>query len=245
MTSRFEILNNGHRAMTPLAHWYAIIDNDVILDIQNKVIHEILHNRSCLIKWAPMHEQVTMFQKLLSHIFEQYANVQDDGYISDEDIEEYLETFMPRPRIIPTDVQGPVQPQQPEVAQVQPHRNTEQRLEQGLHQIRRVLFPSEIEPEDEPMPLDGINLNDESVYIPNDSPEWLDEPSPDRHLCIHDEHQDRCEHFRAPPHLDPTVTYDNPSGFMSLQDLEDMNILADIESSVVMMSFQTSSNEHL
>ena len=79
------------------------------------------------------------------------------------------------------------------------------------------------------MPLDGINLNNESVYIPNDSPEWLDEPSPDRHLCIHDKHQDGCEHFRAPPCLDPTVTYDNPSGFMSLQDLEDMNILADIE----------------
>ena len=229
MTSRFEIWNNVHRAMTPLAHWYAILDNDVILDIQNKVIHEILHNRTCLIKWAPMHEQVTMLQKLLSHIFEQYADIQDDGYISDEDIQEYLETFMPRPCIMPTDVQEPVQPQQPQVAQVQPHHNTEQRLEQGLRQIRRVLFPSEIEPEDEPMPLDGINLNNESVYIPNDSPEWLNEPSPDRHLCIHDEHQDRCEHFRAPPHLDPTVTYDNPSGFMSLQDLEDMNILADIE----------------
>ena len=79
----------------------------------------------------------------------------------------------------PTNVQGPVQPQQPEVARVQPHCNTEQRLEQGLCQIRRVLFPSELEPEDEPMPLDGINLSDESVYIPNDSPEWLDEPSPD------------------------------------------------------------------
>ena len=229
MTSRFEIWNNVHRAMTPLAHWYAIIDNDVILDIQNKVIHEILHDRTCLIKWAPMHKQVTMLQKLLSHIFEQYANVQDDGYISDEDIEEYLETFMPRTCIMPMDVQGPAQPQQSQVAQVQPHRNTEQRLEWGLCQIRRVLFPSEIEQEDEPMPLDDINLNDESVYIPNDSPEWLDEPSPDRHLCIHDEHQDGCEHFRAPPHPDPTVTYDNPSGFMSLQDLEDMNILADIE----------------
>ena len=126
-------------------------------------------------------------------------------------------------------VQGPVRPQQPEVAHVLPHHNTEQRLEQGLHQIRRVLFPSETEPEDEPMPLDGINLNDESMYIPNDFPDWLDEPSPDRHLCIHDEHHDECKHFRAPPHLDPTVTYDNPSGFMSLQDLEDMNILANIE----------------
>ena len=136
---------------------------------------------------------------------------------------------MPRPRIMPTNVQGPVRLQQPEVVRVQPHHNTEQRLEQGLCQIRRVLFPSELEPEDEPMPLDGINLNDESVYILNDSPEWLDEPSPDRHLCIHDKHQDRCEHFRAPTQLNPTVTYDNPSGFMSLQDLEDMDILADIE----------------
>ena len=59
MTSRLEIWNNVHRAMTPLAHWYAVLDNDVILDIQNKVIHEILHDRTCLIKWAPMHEQVT------------------------------------------------------------------------------------------------------------------------------------------------------------------------------------------
>ena len=189
------------------------------------VIHEVLHDRCCLIKWARMHEQVTMLQKLLSHIFEQYANVQDDGYISDEDIEEYLETFMPRPLIMPMSMQGPVRPQQPEVAHVLPHRNTEQ----SLCQIRRVLFPSETEPEDEPMPLDGINLNDESVYIPNDSPDWPDEPSPDRHLCIHDEHQDGCEHFRAPSHPDPTVTYNNPSGFMSLQDLEDMNILANIE----------------
>ena len=229
MISRFKIWNNVHRAMTPLAHWYALIDNDVILDIQNKVIHEVLHDRSCLIKWAPMHEQVTMFQKLLSHIFEQYADVQDDGYISDEDIEEYLETFMPRPCIMLTSMQGPVRLQQPEVTHFPPNCNTEQRLEQGLHQIRRVLFPSETEPEDKPMPLDGINLNDKSVYIPNDSLDWLDEPSPDRHLCIHDEHQDRCEHFRAPPHPDPTVTYDNPSGFMSLQDLEDMNILADIK----------------
>ena len=218
MTSRFEIWNNLHRAMTPLAHWYAVIDNDIILDIQNKVIHEVLHNRCCLIKWAPMHEQVTMLQKLLSHIFEQYANVQDDSYISDKDIEEY-----------PMSVQGPVRLQQPEVAHVLPHRNTEQRLEQGLRQIRRVLFPSETEPEDEPMPLDGVNLEDKSVYIPNDSPDWLDEPSPDRHLCIHDEHQDGCEHFRAPSRPDPTVTYDNPSGFMSLQGLEDMNILPDIE----------------
>ena len=86
MTSRFEIWNNVHRAMTPLAHWYAVLDNDVILDIQNKVIHEILHDRTCLIKWAPMLEQVTILQKLLSHIFEQYTDVQDDGYISDEDI---------------------------------------------------------------------------------------------------------------------------------------------------------------
>ena len=55
-----------------------------------------------------MHKQVTMLRKLLSHIFEQYANVQDDGYISDEDIEEYPETFMPRPCIMPTNKQAPV-----------------------------------------------------------------------------------------------------------------------------------------
>ena len=229
MTSRFELWNNLHRAMTPLAHWYALTDNEVILELQNKVIHEVLYNRYCLIKWAPMHEQVTMLQKLLSHIYEQYADVQDDGYISDEDIEEYPETFMPRPHIIPMSLQGPAPPQQPDVAHVPPRHNTEQRLEQGLRQIRRVLFPSETEPEDEPMPLDDVSLNDESVYILNDSPDWLDEPSPYRHLCIHNEHQDGCEHFRAPSRPDHIVTYDKPSGFMSLQDLEDMNILADIE----------------
>ena len=215
--------------MTPLAHWYALIDNEVILELQNKVIHEVLYNRYCLIKWAPMHEQVTMLRKLLSHIFEQYADVQDDSYISDEGIEEYPETFMPRLHITPMGLQEPAPPQQLGTLHVSPHRNTEQRLEQGLHQIRRVLFPSETEPEDEPMPLDDVNLEDKSVYIPNDSPDWLDEPSPDRHLCIYDEHQDGCEHFRAPSHPDPIVTYDNPSGFMCLQDLEDMSILADIE----------------
>ena len=224
MTSRFELWNNLHRAMMPLAHWYAIIDNEVILELQNKVIHEVLYNRYCLIKWAPMHEQVTMLRKLLSHIFEQYADVQDDGYISDEDIEEYPETFMPRPCIMPMGLQEAAQPQQPDTLHVSP-RTTEQ----GLCQIRRVLFPSESEPEDKPMLLDDINLEDKSVYILNDSPDWLDEPSPDRHLCIHDEHQDGWKHFRAPSHPDHIVTYDNPSGFMSLQDLEDMNILADIE----------------
>ena len=165
----------------------------------------------------------------MSHISEQYADVQDDGYISNEDIEEYPETFMPRTRIMPTSVQGPAPLQQPDVAHIPPHRNIEQRLEQDLHQIRRGLFPSETEPEDEPMPLGNVSLNDESVHIPNDSPDWLDEPSPDRHLYIHNEHQDRCEHFRAPSRPDHIVTCDNPSGFMSLQDLEDMNILADIE----------------
>ena len=126
-------------------------------------------------------------------------------------------------------LQGPTRLQQPEMAHILSRCSTEQRLEQGLCQIRRVLFPSETEPEDEPMPLDSISLNDESVYILNDSLDWLNEPSPDRHLCIHDEHQDGCEQFRAPSHPDSTVTYDNPSGFMSLKDLEDMNILANIE----------------
>ena len=113
MTSRFELWNNLHRAMTPLAHWYALIDNEVILELQNKVIHEVLYNRYCLIKWAPMHEQVTMLQKLLSHIFKQYADVQDDGYISDKDVEEYPETFMPRLCIMLMSLQGPAPPQQP------------------------------------------------------------------------------------------------------------------------------------
>ena len=211
MTSRFELWNNLHRAMTPLAHWYAIIDNQVILELQNKVIHEVLYNRYCLIKWAPMHEQVTLCRKLLSRIFEHYVDIQDDGYISDKDIEEYPETFMPRPRIMPTGIQEPVPLQQPDTPHNAPCQNTEQRLEQDLRHIRRVLFPSETEPEDEPMRLDDNNLEDKNVYIPNDSLDWLDEPSPDRHLCIHNEHQDRCEHFRPPPHTDPIVTYDNPS----------------------------------
>ena len=212
MTSRFELWNNLHRAMTPLAHWYALIDNEIILELQDKVIHEALYNRYCLIKWAPMHEQVTMLRKLLSHIFEQYADIQDDGYISDKDIEEYPETFMPRPHIMLMGLQEPAPLQQLDTLYGFPHCNTEQRLEQGLCQIRKVLFPSETEPEDEPMLLDDINLEDESVYIPNDSLDWLNEPSPDRHLCIHDEHQDRCEHFRAPSHPNPIVSYNNPSG---------------------------------
>ena len=123
MTSRFELWNNLQRAMTPLAHWYALIDNEVILELQNKVIHKVLYNRYCLIKWAPMHEQVTMLQRLSSHIFEQYVDVQDDGYISDEDIEEYPETFMPRPCIMPMSLQGPARLQQPEVGHVPSRRN--------------------------------------------------------------------------------------------------------------------------
>ena len=228
MTSRFKLWNNLHRAMMPLAHWYAIIDNQVILELQNEVIHEVLHDRYCLIKWAPMHEQVTLLRKLLSHIFEHYTEVQDDGYISDEDIE-YPETFMPRPRIMPIGLQEPALLQQLDTPHKSPHRKTEQRLKQGLRHIRRVLFPPETEPEDKPMPLDDINLGDKNVYIPNDSPDWLEEPSLDRHLCIHDEHQDGCEHFRPPPHLDSVVPYDSTSGFMSLQDIEDMNILVNVD----------------
>ena len=168
-------------------------------------------------------------RKLLSHIFEHYIDVQDDSYISDEDIEEYPETFMPRPHIMPTRIQEPAPLQQLDTPHNAPHHNTEQRLEQDLHHIRRVLFPSETEPEDEPMSLDDVNLEDKNVYIPNDSLDWLDEPSPDRHLCIHNEHQDGCEHFRPPPHTNPMVTYDSPTGFMSIQDIEDMNILVDID----------------
>ena len=115
--------------MTPLAHWYALIDNEVILELQNKVIHEVLYNRYCLIKWAPTHEQVTMLRKLWSHILEHYAHVQDDGYISDEDIEEYPETFMPRPHIMLMGLQEPAPPQQPDTPCSSPRSNTEQRLE--------------------------------------------------------------------------------------------------------------------
>ena len=107
MASRFELLNNLHRAMTPLAHWYDIIDSHIILELQNEVIREVLHNRYCLIKWAPMHEQVTLFRKLLSHIFKHYTEVQDHGYISDKDIEIYPEFFMPRPHIMLIGLQEP------------------------------------------------------------------------------------------------------------------------------------------
>ena len=218
--------------MMPLAHWYAIIDSHIILELQNEVIREVLHNRYCPIKWAPMHEQVTLFRKLLSHIFEHYAEVRDDGYISDEDIEQYPEIFMPRPHIMPIGLQEPALLQQLHTPHKSPHRKTEQRLEQDLHHIRRVLFPPGPEPEDEPMPLDDVNLEDENVYIPNDSPDWFEEPSPDRHLYIHGEHQDGCEHFRPPPRPDSVVPYranNSPSGFMSLQDIEDMNILIDVD----------------
>ena len=122
-----------------------------------------------------MHEQVTMLRKILSHIFVHYTDIQDDGYISDEDIEEYPETFMPRRRIMPMGFQELAPPQQPDTPHRSPRCNTEQRLEQGLCHIRRVLFPSETEPEDKPMSLDNVNLEDESVYIPNDSPDWLDD----------------------------------------------------------------------
>ena len=182
MTSRFELWNNIHSAMMPLAHWYAIIDNQVKLELQNKVIHEVLYNRCCLIKWAPMHEQVTLLRKLLSHIFEHYVDIQDDGYISDEDIEEYPKAFMPRPCIMPTRIQEPAPLQQPDTPHNAPHLNTEQRLEKDLCHIKRVLFPLETEPEDEPMSLDDVSLEDKNVYIPNDSPDWLNEPSPDRYL---------------------------------------------------------------
>ena len=102
-------------------------------------------------------------------------------------------------------LQEPALLQQPDIPHKSPRCNTEQRLEQDLCHIRRVLFPSETEPEDEPMPLDDISLEDDNVYIPHDSPDWFKEPSPVRHLCIHDGHQDGCEHFRLPPHPDSIV----------------------------------------
>ena len=163
----------------PLDHWYAIIDNQIILELQNEVIREVLHNRYCLIKWAPMHEQVTLLRKLLSHIFKHYTEVQDDGYISDEDIEQYPEIFMPRPYIMPIGLQEPALLQQLDTLHKSPHCNTEQRLEQDLCHIRRVLLPPETEPQDKPMPLDDVSLEDDNVYIPNDSPDWFEEPSLD------------------------------------------------------------------
>ena len=179
-----------------------------------------------------MGSHATLFRKLLSHIFEHYAEVQDDGYISDKDLEQYPEIFMPRPCIMSIGLQEPALLQQPDTPHKSPRCKTEQRLEEDLRRIRRVLFPPETKPEDEPMPLDDIYLEDENVYILNDSPDWFEEPSPDRHLCILNEHQDGCEHFRPPPHPDSIVPYganDSPSGFMSLQDIEDMNILVDVD----------------
>ena len=89
-----------------------------------------------------------------------------------------------------------------------------------------------MEHEDEPMPLDDVNLKDENIFIPNDPPDWTEEPSSDRHLCSHDKQQDGCEHFTPPIYQDNITvirTINDSSGFMSLQDLEDMNILADID----------------
>ena len=42
----------------------------------------------------------------------------------------------------------------------------------------------------------------------------------------------KCKHFRPPPFPDSIVPYganDSPSGFMSLQNIEDMNILVDVD----------------
>ena len=130
---------------------------------------------------------------------------------------------------MPTGLQEPALLQQLDTPHQSSRHNTEQRLEQDLRHIRRALFPPETKPEDEPMSLDDVNPEDKNVYIPNDSLDWLNELSPDRHLCIHNEHQDGCEHFRPPPHPDFIVPYDSPYGFMSLQDIEDMNILVDVD----------------
>ena len=69
-----------------------------------------------------------LLRKLLSRIFEHYIDIQDDSYISDEDIEEYPETFMPRPRIMPTRIQEPVPLQQLDTPHNSPCHNTEQSL---------------------------------------------------------------------------------------------------------------------
>ena len=73
-----------------------------------------------------MHEQVTMLRKLLSHIFEHYTDVQDDGYISGKDIEDYPETFMPRRHIMPTGIQETAPLQQVDTPPNTPCHNTEQ-----------------------------------------------------------------------------------------------------------------------
>ena len=111
------------------------------------------------------------------------------------------------------------------------HLETSHAVGQNLRYVRRVLFPSETEPEDEPMPLDDVNLENEHIFIPNDSPEWIEEPSPDRHLCIHDGQNNGCEHYTPPglqTNITITCTIDDSSGFMSLQDLEDLDTLADV-----------------
>ena len=115
-----------------------------------------------------MHEQVALLRKLLSHIFKHYAEVPDNGYISDKVIEQYPEIFMPRPCIMPIGLQESALLQQMDTPLKSPHHKTEQRFKQDLCHIRRVLFPPETKPEDEPMPLDDINLEDKNVYIPND-----------------------------------------------------------------------------
>ena len=68
-----------------------------------------------------MHEQVTLFRKLLSHIFEHYTEAQDNGYISDEDKEIYPEIFMPRARIMPIGLQEPALLQQLATPHKSPH----------------------------------------------------------------------------------------------------------------------------
>ena len=85
-----------------------------------------------------MHEQVTLLRKLLSHVFKHYTEVQDGGYISDEDIEIYPETFMPRPCIMPIGLQEPALVQQPDTPHKSPRHETEQRLEQDLCHISTV-----------------------------------------------------------------------------------------------------------
>ena len=51
---------------------------------------------------------------------------------------------------MPVRLQEPALVQQLYTPHKSPHSKTEQRLKQDLHHIRRVLFPPETEPEDEP-----------------------------------------------------------------------------------------------
>ena len=232
MADRYEIFNSLQEAMQPLAHWYQLIDIHTMMDIQADVIHEVIQSRSGIIKRAPADEQVIMLRKLLTHIFETYTDTQDDGYVSDEDIDRYPDSMMPRPRVLLNGAQNIQLQEQPHTPSQPKHSGISHAVEHNLRRVRRVLFPSETEADDEPMPLDDVDLEDGNIFIPNDSPDWIEEPSPDRHLCIHDERNNGCDQYTPPhPHVNIICPANESSGFMSLPDLQDLDALADVHSS--------------